>query len=343
MLLAPLAARSSDATREHPDDDAPLRDPFQRDRDRIIHSKAFRRLMHKTQVFIRPPGDHVRTRLTHTLEVSQIARTIGRALGLNEDLIEAIGMGHDLGHTPFGHVGERALSSVFPGFRHNEQSLRVVDKLEREGRGLNLTLEVRDGILRHSKSRSSLFASVSGVPGTLEGQVMKIADSVAYLNHDLDDAIQARIIDLGDVPRAVRDSLGDRHSLRINTLVDDIVAHSNGISHPGLIAMSPAVGTSANALRDFLFSEVYDPINALPETLRVHQVITTLFDYYVYHPEELPAVVKQESVGDPPERQAADYIASMTDRFALERFDLLTGNGAITAHGTGSVPWHGMP
>lgn len=323
LILSPLATHSRDAVRRDPEPLPTLRTPFQRDRDRIIHSKSFRRLMHKTQVFIGPTGDHVRTRLTHTLEVAQIARTIGRALGLNEDLVEAIGMGHDLGHTPFGHAGERALAKIIPGFRHNEQSLRIVDKLERDGAGLNLTDAVRDGILRHSKSRSSLTGEMAGTPATLEGQVLKIADGVAYLNHDLDDAIRAGEIAASDVPDEVVSVLGNRHSLRIDTMVSDIVATSNAIDAPGSIAMSKPILDASNILRNFLYERVYDPINARPETLRVEGIVTTLFDHFIAHPGEIPESITIAAGDDPLERQVTDLIASMTDRYAVELFERL--------------------
>jgi dGTPase len=323
VLLAPLATRSSQAQRQRPEEPSLLRTPFQRDRDRIIHAKSFRRLMHKTQVFIGPVGDHVRTRLTHTLEVAQIARTIGRALGLNEDLIEAIGMGHDLGHTPFGHAGERALATLVPGFRHNEQSIRIVDKLEKDGAGLNLTEPVRDGILRHSKSRSSLTGEMAGTPGTLEGQVLKIADGVAYLNHDLDDAIRAGEISSADVPQQVLEILGDRHSVRINTMVADIVAASDATNAPGRIAMSPEVLEASNVLRNFLYEQLYDRINARPETLQVQGIVTTLFEHFVNQPDQLPSSVRIAAPDDPLERQVTDFVASMTDRFAVELYERL--------------------
>jgi dGTPase len=321
QFLAPLATRSRDAARRVPEDDPALRTPFQRDRDRIIHSKSFRRLMHKTQVFIGPSGDHVRTRLTHTLEVAQIARTIGRALGLNEDLIEAIGMGHDLGHTPFGHAGERAIATIVPGFRHNEQSLRIVDKLERDGAGLNLTEPVRDGILRHSKSRDSLTGEMAGTPATLEGAVLKIADGVAYLNHDLDDAIRALEIEEEDVPGEVLEVLGARHSLRIDTMVTDIVQSSQADIAPGVIAMSPHILAASNTLRNFLYERVYEPINARPETLRVQGIVTALFDFYLRHPERMPESITVAAYDDTIERQVTDYIASMTDRYAVELYE----------------------
>lgn len=320
-VLAPLAARSGDARREREDDDAPLRSEYQRDRDRIIHTKSFRRLMHKTQVFIGPSGDHVRTRLTHTLEVTQTARTIGRALGLNEDLIEAIGMGHDLGHTPFGHAGERALGTVVPGFRHNEQSLRIVDKLEKDGAGLNLTYLVRDGILRHSKTRESIAGSVSGVPSSLEGKVMKVADGVAYLNHDLDDAIRAGVIRERDIPSSVVKGLGERHSTRIDSMVTDIVIASDTENPPGTIQMSRDIEGLANELREFLFERVYDPVNQLPVTTNAGRVVIALYEYFAEHPEHLPRSVVDASPDDTLDRQVADYVASMTDRFALELYD----------------------
>jgi dGTPase len=314
-ILAPLATRSRDAGRQHPEtEEVTTRTEFQRDRDRITHSKSFRRLMHKTQVFIAPREDHYRTRLTHTLEVTQIARTIGRALGLNEDLIEAIGLGHDLGHTPFGHAGESALAEMYPGFRHNEQSLRVVDHLERHGTGLNLTNQVRDGILRHSKPRESLAGNVSGIPLTLEGNVVKVSDSIAYMNHDLDDAIEAGIITAAEIPDIVNQRLGTRHASRIDTLVKDVIENSETTSAPGRIAMSDDLRPVADELRGFLFERVYDPINRLPETLHAQRIIRTLYNWYEAHPDALPPPVGD----DPLERRIADRIASMTDRFAID-------------------------
>lgn len=313
-VLSPLATRSRGVVRLYPENELPTRSEFQRDRDRIIHSKSFRRLMHKTQVFIAPRGDHYRTRLTHTLEVTQIARTIGRALQLNEDLIEAIGMGHDLGHTPFGHAGESALAEMFPGFRHNEQSLRVVEYLERDGRGLNLTEPVRDGILRHSKPRESLAGNVSGIPATLEGNVVKISDSIAYMNHDLDDAINAGIISVSDIPEIVIRRLGDSHASRINTLVEDVIEHSNISTSPGEIVMSSDQSSVANELRGFLFERVYDPLNRLPETLNAQRIVRSLYTWYFDHPDLLPS----SGSDDPLDRLVADHIASMTDRFAID-------------------------
>ncbi len=321
--LAPLATRSSASERlvhEAPD---PTRTAFQRDRDRIIHTKSFRRLMHKTQVFIAPAGDHYRTRLTHTLEVTQIARTIGRALRLNEDLIEAIGMGHDLGHTPFGHAGETALGQFLPGFRHNEQSLRVVDLLENDGRGLNLSNAVRDGILRHSKPDEAIDGAVSGRPGSLEGEVLKISDGIAYINHDLDDAIRAGLIGETDLPAEAMATLGDRHSVRIDTLVRDIIAHAQVNEAPGTITMSPRILDAANTLRSFLFERVYFPMNRSADTMRGQRVVLELCDYYSGHPDEMPPEYQPDLRGESLSRVVADYVASMTDRFAIDRFQQL--------------------
>ncbi|HEV2074465.1 MAG TPA: deoxyguanosinetriphosphate triphosphohydrolase [Thermomicrobiales bacterium] len=322
-LLVARACRSAGASRVHPEPPSEMRTEFQRDRDRIIHTKSFRRLMHKTQVFIGPKGDHYRTRLTHTLEVMQIGRTIGRALGLNEDLIEAIGMGHDLGHTPFGHAGERALAEVFPGFRHNEQSLRIVDTLENDGRGLNLTLPVRDGILRHSKARASIMQSHASVPTSLEGHVLKIADGVAYMNHDLDDAIRAGIVSIEEVPAEVTRVLGNRHSQRINTLVADIVNHSDVALPDGEIVMSGGIHEAADVLRDFLYERVYDPINTRPETLHARDIVRTHYHYFLDNPDGMtePYVVAVDN--EPVERLVADFVASMTDRFATELYERL--------------------
>ncbi|MDW8060446.1 MAG: deoxyguanosinetriphosphate triphosphohydrolase [Thermomicrobium sp.] len=326
--LHPAATRSRGATRSRPEAECPFRTAFQRDRDRVIHSKAFRRLKHKTQVFIAPSGDHFRTRLTHTLEVTQIARTIGRALRLNEDLIEAIGLAHDLGHTPFGHTGERALAAVFPGFRHNEQSLRVVDRLERNGRGLNLTDAVRDGILRHSKTVESISSPVAGWPTTPEGQVVKISDGIAYINHDLDDALRAGIIQLDDVPRDILEALGWSHGERIHRLVADVIATSQPLldaAEPGapVVRLSSEMEGIANRLRRFLFERVYEPLNQLESTRKAERIIQFLFEYYVTHPEEIPDDFRAALTGEPAERVAADYVASMTDRYALDRFEAI--------------------
>lgn len=323
VTLALTATRSRGVSRLRAEYPSTVRSEFQRDRDRIIHTKSFRRLMHKTQVFIAPAGDHYRTRLTHTLEVTQVARTIGRALRLNEDLIEAIGLGHDLGHTPFGHAGEVALAEMLPGFRHNEQSLRVVDVLEKDGLGLNLTEPVRDGILRHSKPHDEITGSTTGEPATLEGAVVKISDGIAYINHDLDDAIRAELIDQSDVPPAVFGVLGTSHAMRINTLVCDIIETSQTDQEPGRIAMSPSILAAANALRGFLFERVYTPLNHQPDTLRAQHVVRELCAYFLQDPGRLPAEYQRRDRADLPARKVADYIASMTDRFAVETFERL--------------------
>ena len=316
--LAPTATLSRDANRLQPEAESDLRTAFQRDRDRVLHSKSFRRLMHKTQVFIAPAGDHYRTRLTHTLEVTQIARTIGRALGLNEDLIEAIGLGHDLGHTPFGHAGETSLAEAFPGFRHNEQSLRIVDRLERDGRGLNLTNPVRDGILRHSKLRSGITHAASGNANTLEGEVVRIADGIAYINHDLDDAVRAGLLAMDDVPRDIIAVLGATHSRRVNSLVNDVITHSDAALAPGAIAMSSDIQQAADQLREFLFSRVYTPLNEDANTLRAQHIVRALYAHFLADPERLPAEYRMD---DDAPRRVADFVASMTDRYAIELFE----------------------
>jgi dGTPase len=298
-----------------------MRTEFQRDRDRIIHSKAFRRLKHKTQVFIAPSGDHYVTRLTHTLEVSQIARTIARALNLNEDLTEAISLGHDLGHTPFGHVGEDVLNEIYPGgFSHNVQSVRVVEILEKEGKGLNLTREVREGILKHSKSREGILGENWETPSTLEGQVCKIADTIAYVNHDIGDALRAGLIAAADLPQPAIVVLGSSHSARINTLVSDVVEHSwaaTGLKEGEslMISLSPAVLAAMNTLRDFLFERVYEVRAMKKESERAREVVRSLYYYFLQNPHELPG----EFIGVGVERGVVDYIAGMTDHFALRK------------------------
>ena len=320
--LSPYAAKSKFSRgrlkREEP---CPIRTSFQRDRDRIIHSKAFRRLKHKTQVFIAPLSDHYVTRLTHTLEVSQIARTIARALNLNEDLAEAIALGHDLGHTPFGHIGEEVLNELYHGgFRHNEQSLRVVDLLEREGQGLNLTWEVRDGILNHSKGQAEILGEGWGDVNTLEGQICKIADIVAYVNHDVEDAIRAGIISQNDLPKSVVATLGHAHSQRINTLVCDIIDCSWPVSGNGdlpkpTIGMSPEVLGATNILRQFLFDKVYYPSLAGEEAVKAGEVLRLLYSHFLKHEDRLPR--EFASLPDNKERKVIDYIAGMTDQYAL--------------------------
>ncbi len=320
--LSPHAARSAQSRgRMRPETPSPVRTDFQRDRDRIVHCKAFRRLKHKTQVFIAPAGDHYVTRLTHVLEVAQIARTISRALNLNEDLTEAIALGHDLGHTPFGHIGEEVLDRLYPGgFKHYEQSLRVVDVLENEGRGLNLTWEVRDGIVNHSKGQTSILGEGWGEVGTIEGEVCKLADTVAYVNHDTADAIRAGMITEADLPAAVVEVLGKNNSARINTMVSDIVVSSWGVTAPGPIG-TPAIKMSArvlevtNILRDFLFERVYRAATRNREVRQARRVVRLLYDYFCGHETELPAELLR--TGDSVERKVVDYVAGMTDQYAL--------------------------
>jgi dGTPase len=312
--LSPLATRSYPAERARPEPDCGLRTPFQRDRDRIVHCKAFRRLKHKTQVFVAPRGDHYRTRLTHTLEVTQVSRTVARALRLNEDLVEAIGLGHDLGHPPFGHIGEEALDRCLAErfgawFKHHEQSLRVVDTLEREGRGLNLNRPVRDGILSHSGRAPE--------PATLEGKIVRLVDRVAYINHDIDDAVRAGVISSSALPVGPIEVLGDTGPRRIDTLVHDLVEHSSGA---GDIVQGEVAGAAMADLRSFMFERVY----LGPETRREHAkiglVIRSLFDHYCAHPEEIP-----DSIPDGPlERRVTDYLAGMTDRFCIRAFEGLS-------------------
>ncbi len=321
--LSPYAVKSRFSRGRRRDEElCPIRTAFQRDRDRIIHSKAFRRLKHKTQVFIAPLGDHYVTRLTHTLEVSQIGRTIARALNLNEDLTEAIALGHDIGHTPFGHVGEDVLNELYaPGFRHNEQSLRVVDLLENDGRGLNLTFEVRDGILNHSKSGSDVLGDGWGEVNTLEGEIVKLADIIAYINHDIGDAIRAGIITERDLPLAAVRALGMSHSQRINTMVGDIIDSSWAASGYGKIeiekpkiTMSAGILDATNVLRDFLFQRVYHVKSAEEESDRARDVVCRLYSYFTKHKGGLPP--EYLTYSDNTERRVVDYIAGMTDQYA---------------------------
>ncbi len=294
----------------------PIRTEFQRDRDRIVHSKAFRRLMHKMQVFLAPKDDHYRTRLTHTLEVVQIARTIARALRLNEDLTEAAALGHDLGHTPFGHSGERALDGVMDGgFRHYEQSIRVVDVLENDGEGLNLTYEVRDGMLFHSGGNFSR----GGVnkASTLEGQIVKYADKIAYINHDIDDACRAGIMSQSDIPKHISLVLGETHSERIASMVTAVV--NGGVD--GEIKMMEPYGEAMLELRNFMFASVYNNKTAKAEDEKVVSLIQYLFEYFVKHPELLPEENRKMTERDGIERCVCDYIAGMTDRYAISTFE----------------------
>ncbi|MBC9783194.1 deoxyguanosinetriphosphate triphosphohydrolase [Heliobacterium chlorum] len=311
-LLSPYAAKSGrNRGRERSEQECSMRTAFQRDRDRIIHSKAFRRLKHKTQVFISPEGDHFRTRLTHTLEVSQIARTIARALALNEDLAEAIALGHDLGHTPFGHAGEEALDRVFKeGFSHARQSLRVVEVLE-QGEGLNLTWEVRDGIVNHSSS---------GKPSTLEGQIVRWADRFAYINHDIDDALRGGIIAEEELPQDCIRLLGNGHRSRINSMVMDMVQAS--WQQPE-IRMSPEVEEATLKLRQFMFRHVYIGSEAKAEESKAKELIFSLYRVFIHHPHRMPAEFQAMIPRHGLERTVVDYISGMTDRFAVKVYENL--------------------
>jgi dGTPase len=334
-LLSPLAARSYPAQRERKEEDCALRTPFQRDRDRIVHCKAFRRLRHKTQVFVAPEGDHYRTRLTHTLEVTTISRTVARALRLNEDLVEAIGLGHDLGHPPFGHIGEEVLDRCLKerfgeDFHHYEHSLRVVDRLERDGNGLNLTRQVRDGIARHS--------SGAPLPGTLEGRIVRVIDRVAYINHDIDDAVRAGLLRVDELPVQPIATLGADGSARIDALVHDMVEHS---ARSGDIAQGPQAGSAMSELRTFMFKHVYLGPAVRAEHERISGVLKRLFEHYVTHPELLPDSPGRSKddrhtpeAGQHPEqvqegqtvaenelaRRVTDYLAGMTDRYCIREY-----------------------
>ena len=325
QLLSPYATCSRRSRgRERPELPSDLRTEFQRDRDRIIHTNAFRRLKHKTQVFIAPPGDHYVTRLTHTLEVAQIARTIARALNLNEDLVEAMALGHDLGHTPFGHIGEEVLDQLYPeGFRHNHQSLRVVELLEKEGHGLNLTWEVRQGIVAHSTPTGESAEREDIDQLTLEAQVCRITDRVAYLNHDIGDAIRASVLLEEELPRDAREVLGTRHSQRIDAMVRDIVeaswACSGKTPAPSSrprIQMSPLVAAAVAQLREFMFQRVYLPTGEGPVGQRSRDIMEFLYTYLTRHPEEIPQTYRQRE--ESPERMAVDYLSGMTDNFAVQ-------------------------
>ena len=310
--LNPLAAfsdRSKGRPRPEEEREEDVRTCYQRDADRIVHSKSFRRLMHKTQVFLQPEGDHYRTRMTHTIEVSRIARTITQALGLNEDLAEAIALGHDLGHTPFGHAGEDALSRCLGvPFNHNEQSLRVVDMLERDGMGLNLTHEVRDGILCHTGDPW---------PSTLEGMVVRRSDQIAYVNHDIDDAIRAGILTNEDIPKHITDVLGKAHSARINTLVCDAI---NTSREAGTVMLSPDVDWALKELRAFMFENVYRNPVAKGQESKAKDMLQRLFEYYYKNPQELPEDFHPQMTFDGLERTVCDYIAGMTDNYAVDKF-----------------------
>lgn len=308
--LAPYAAKAAETKgREREEEESDDRTCYQRDADRILHSRSFRRLMHKTQVFLQPEGDHYRTRMTHTLEVSRVARTVARALRLNEDLAEAASMGHDLGHTPFGHAGEAALSDVMGSeFRHNEQSLRVVERLEKNGQGLNLTYEVRRGIVGHTGS---------DIPETLEGQIIRYADRIAYINHDIDDATRAGILKNSDIPKSISDILGTTHSERINTLVEDLIETS--MDKP-MIGMSPLMEETMDELREFMFEHVYRNPKAKGEESKAKIIIKELYNYYLNHPEQLPTDFRPQMDFDGMPRVVCDYVAGMTDKYAIYKF-----------------------
>ena len=306
---AAFSDESRGRLRVEPEQENDVRTAYQRDTDRIVHCKSFRRLMHKTQVFLSPEGDHYRTRMTHTIEVSRIARTIARALNLNEDLAEAIAMGHDLGHTPFGHAGEGALSDCMGHpFYHNEQSLRVVDVLEKNGQGLNLTYEVRMGILGHTGPN---------VPETLEGQIVRRSDQIAYVNHDIDDAIRAGILCNEDIPKSISSVLGNHHSQRINTLTCDMI---NTSREAGTILLSPAVETALMELRAFMFEHVYRNPVAKGQENKAQDMLKCLYEYYFNHPETLPADFEPQLSFDGMERTVCDYIAGMTDNYAVDKY-----------------------
>ncbi len=329
-MLSPFAVQSINSKgRVIPEDPDPVRTCFQRDRDRIIHSKAFRRLKHKTQVFVMPTGDHYVTRLTHTLEVAQISRTIARALNLNEDLVEAIALGHDLGHTPFGHLGERLLAELYGRFRHNEQSLRVVDQIENDGKGLNLTYEVRHGILHHSKSDDNMFDNKFGQNSTYEGDIVKISDAVAYINHDIDDAIRAGLLKEDDLPGISKEKLGKTRSERINTMVCDIIKNSWDVTgetdtaEKPSIKMSSEIEAASNELRSFMFENVYSIGSEVNNPIDIKKLIYTLYDYYLEHPEKMPGEYYKGQ--EDAERYVVDYISGMTDYYALNAYKNING------------------
>ncbi len=310
-ILSSYAAFSDQsAGRQHAEEQCDIRPVFQRDRDRILHSRAFRRLKNKTQVFLTPKGDHYRTRMSHTLEVSQNARTIAKALRLNEDLAEAIALGHDLGHAPFGHAGEFLLNSMCEGgFRHNEQSVRIVEKLEKHGKGLNLTWEVRDGILNHQ---------MSSMPATLEGKIVRLSDKIAYINHDVDDAIRAKILCEEDIPAQYREILGTNVRMRLNTLIHNIVTNSMGRDD---ILMSPEVEDAMKGLRKYMFKNLYHNPKAKHEEQKAEEMLERLFEFYTKRPEMMPKqYTDMIQKGERLDRAVCDYIAGMTDQYAIAKF-----------------------
>ena len=312
LIFSPYASFSDESRgRDRDEEPCPMRTIYQRDRDRIIHCKTFRRLKHKTQVFLAPEGDHYRTRLTHTLEVAQIARSIARALNLNEDLTEAIALGHDLGHTPFGHAGERTLNSLCPmGFAHYKQSIRVVEFLEKDGQGLNLTWEVRDGILNHR---------TSGNPSTLEGKAVRLSDKIAYINHDIDDGIRAGILKESDIPSEYTDVLGNSTKERLNTMISDIIMNSIGKND---LVMSEPVRKAMTELRKFMFESLYLNPTAKSEEAKADKLITELYRYYVANTDKLPDTYKRfiTEFDERPEQVVCDYIAGMSDQYSISKF-----------------------
>ena len=315
QIFSPFASFSEQSKgRAVPEPECEIRTCYQRDIDRITHCKAFRRLKHKTQVFLKPEGDHYRTRITHTLEVMRIGRTIARALRLNEDLIEAVALGHDLGHTPFGHAGERSLNEIIQdagGFQHNEQSLRVVDKFEKDGKGLNLTFEVKDGIRCHTGH---------DIPSTPEGSIIRLADRIAYLNHDVDDAIRAGILTESDLPQEISHAFGVGHSERINSLILDVIRESE---KRGQIAMSPQVADIFNTMREFMFEAIYFNVRAKSEEVKVHDFIFKLFEYYSKNTDKLPPDYRRIIENDGLDRAVADYVSGMTDGYAIFKYNEL--------------------
>jgi len=324
-VLSPFATLSSMSKgRLMNEEKCPLRPAFQHDRDRIIHSKSFRRLKHKTQVFLAPTGDHYRTRLTHTLEVSQIARTISKALRLNEDLTEAIALGHDLGHTPFGHAGEETLNEILPGgFNHSDQSLRIVDFLEKDGRGLNLTFEVRDGILKHTKGKGEILCEdTASMASTLEGQVVRLADIIAYINHDIDDAIRGGVISLKDLPKECILKLGETHSKRINTMVNDIVSETLKTGE-GRLSISEGVLSAMWDLREFLWERVYENETVHADFHKAAKILRELYQYFMEKPDFFLTLIERQSFYDSIERCVVDFLAGMTDRYAFNLYEKL--------------------
>ena len=331
-FLSKYACASLDAgPRPHPDEGCSIRTPFQLDRDRIVYSNAFRRLKYKTQVFLSPLGDHYRTRLTHTLEVSEIARNISRALYMNEDLAEAIALGHDLGHTPFGHGGESALKEIYsPRFAHNEQSLRVVDTLEKKGEGLNLTRQVRDGILKHSKGFGEIMPSTPGTTATtIEGRIVRIADIIAYLNHDLDDALRSRVITKDEIPAICSKELGRTHSERARIMIEGIVCNSEEEENGFRLFMGESTFSAMTTLRQFLYNNVYRAPSVHKEFVKAKKVLIELYNYFLSHIDFLQSELEKmemapwEPTNNNLERSVCDIIASMTDRYALELYSKL--------------------